>query len=600
MMVQRRLVGLVREAPLPVTVTVACALGSMLAAVLQWFFTAQALSRVLSGADSSALVWPLVGVAAAVACRGLLMWGRDLAGNWTGRVVKRRLRAALIDKLLRLGPAYTSGRRTGDMIASVGDGVEALRAYVGFYLPQAFVSLAGPLVLVVALTLVDPVIGLLVLACLVALPFARRAWGGLLGRRGRAHWEAYEEFAASMMDAITGLATLRSVGAVDEYGERLSRGAAKLYRATRRDLAASLGVVGVTALLVGTGTLISVGVGAFRVASGALDPMLLLFVLFLAAECFRPQQELQNYWHEGFHGLAASHGIFALLDAPELLTEPARPRPRPTGAVSLTLHEVSYRYPTTDGTDGTDSAKDADGAWALDRVSIDVPAGTTLAVVGPSGAGKSTLVALLQRFLDPDQGAVLVGGVDLRELSLVDARSLAALVSQDVHLFAGTVADNLRLARPDADHDDLEEACRRARIHHVIESWPDGYQTVLGERGLTISGGERQRLAIARALLADAPLLLLDEATSSVDGANEQAMHAAIAEASRGRTTVVVAHRMSTVLDADRVVVLDSGRIVESGEPGLLLAQRHGRFAELVAAGTGAHDLSPRAEETPR
>lgn len=582
-MVQRRLVGLVREAPLQVALTVGCALGAMAAAVTQWFLTAAVVADVLAGARLGEVAYGVAGVAAAVVCRALLLWLRDLCGTWTGQVVKRRLRDRLVVALLRLGPAYTSHRRTGEVVASLGDGVEALRAYVGFYLPQALVALAGPAVLAVALLALDPYVGAVVVVCLLALPFSRRLWAGVLGRRGRAHWEAYEEYAASLLDAIVGMATLRTLGATHRYEQRLRRDAARLYRATRSDLAASLAPVGLTAVLVGTGTVVSVVVGAFRVADGALEPVQLLLVLFLAGECFRPQQELQNYWHEGFYGLAASHGIFSLLDEPQPLDEPARPRPRPPGPLDLEVRDLRYRYP-------------GGGAPALDGVSLRVPAGATVAVVGSSGAGKSTLVSLLQRFLDPDEGAVLVGGVDLRDLALAEARSTASLVSQEVHLFAGTVADNLRVASPHASEADLVDACRRARIHDTVVSWPQGYDTVLGERGATISGGERQRLAVARALLVDAPVLLLDEATSSVDGANEQALHAALTEAGRGRTTLVVAHRMSTVLGADEVVVLERGRVVQQGPPDRLLADPGGRFARLVAVGSrgaGADEEEP-------
>lgn len=578
MMVQRRLVGLVREAPLPVAVTVLCALGAMAAAVAQWFLTARVVVRVLEGEQAGEVATTVAAVAGAVVTRALLLWARDLAGTWTGQVVKRRLRARLVDRVLELGPAYATHRRTGDVVASLADGVDALRAYVGFYLPQAFVALAGPAVLVIGLVILDPVVGGVVAACLVLLPFVRRLWGSVLGRRGRAHWEAYEAFAASMLDALAGMATLRTLGAAGAYEERLSDDAARLYRATRSDLAASLAPVGLTAVLVGTGTVVSVAVGAVRVAEGALDPVSLLVVLFLAGECFRPQQELQNYWHEGFYGLAASHGIFALLDTPAPLAEPDDPRPRPAAPLTIELRAVTYRYPSAT----------AGSAPALDAVSLVVPAGSRVAVVGPSGAGKSTLVSLLQRFVDPDEGAVLVGGVDLRELRLGDARSCAALVSQDVHLFVGTVAENLRLARPDATDEELVDACRRARIHDAVTAWPEGYDTILGERGATASGGERQRLAIARALLADAPLLLLDEATSSVDGENEEALRAALDEAGRGRTTLVVAHRMATVMGADEIVVLDHGRIVERGAPSDLLRLDQGRFAQLVAVGQGA------------
>jgi ABC-type multidrug transport system fused ATPase/permease subunit len=207
--------------------------------------------------------------------------------------------------------------------------------------------------------------------------------------------------------------------------------------------------------------------------------------------------------------------------------------------------------------------------------------------VGRSGAGKTTVVSLLLRFFDPQGGRVLVGGVDVRDLSLDALRSMVAVVSQDTYLFHGTVRHNLQLGRPEADDAALEAAARAANAHDFIAALPLGYDTVVGERGMRLSGGERQRIAIARALLRDAPILVLDEATSSIDAANESEIHAALDRLTAGRTTLVIAHRLSTVRGADRIVLLDAGRAVEDGAHDALLAAR-GPYAQLVAAQEGA------------
>ncbi|MEU9371834.1 ATP-binding cassette domain-containing protein [Streptomyces avermitilis] len=222
------------------------------------------------------------------------------------------------------------------------------------------------------------------------------------------------------------------------------------------------------------------------------------------------------------------------------------------------------------------------GRPALDDVSLTLVAGATTAVVGPSGSGKSTLARLLLRFADPDAGTITVDGVDLRELRLADWHSRVAVVSQDVFLFHGTVRDNIAFGRADAGPTDIENAARAAHAHDFITALPDGYDTVIGERGLRLSGGQRQRLAIARALLADAPLLILDETTSSVDIAAEQALTEALERLRAGRTVLVIVHRLSTVADADHLVVLTDGRVVEAAEPRQLLA-RNGAYAHLVA-----------------
>ena len=224
-----------------------------------------------------------------------------------------------------------------------------------------------------------------------------------------------------------------------------------------------------------------------------------------------------------------------------------------------------------------------DSAPALDGLSFSLDAGRNLGLVGQSGAGKSTAAALLMRFFDPQQGRVEIGGVDIRDYPLDTLRGLIAVVSQDTYLFHGTIEDNLRIGKPGADLDELEAAARAANAHEFIEALPQGYQTVVGERGAKLSGGERQRIAIARALLKDAPILILDEATSSLDGVNESAIRDALNRLAQGRATITIAHRFSSVVNADRIVVLDEGRAVEAGRHQDLM-ERRGVYAGLVLA----------------
>ncbi|HEX2313258.1 MAG TPA: ABC transporter ATP-binding protein [Thermomonospora sp.] len=571
MLVRRRLFGLVRTTPVPVAVTVLLALGATACAVGQGFGLAEVVRRAFDGRPAGELAGPIALVAGLLALRSALLWGRDLAGMWTAAVVKRRLRARLAGRLLELGPGYTVTRPSGSIQATVADGVEALQAYVGYYLPQVLVSLAGPLVIVGALFALDPVVGTVVGVCVVLVPLSRPLWSRLLGRRGRRHWAAYERFAARVLDALQGMTTLKTLGASERFGHRLRDDAIDLYRATMGDLAASTGVYSLTAFVMTAGTALSVAVASVRMADGHLDAAALLVVLFLSAECFRPLLELQNYWHEGFHGLAASHGIFELLDAEPLVTVPVTPVPLPrTAQPRIRFENVTFRYL------GSDHA-------AVREVDLTVEPGRTLAVVGRSGSGKSTLVALLQRFFDPDEGRVLVDDIDLRDADPADVRALVSVVAQDTYLFHGTVAENLRIAAPHAGIDRLREAAARARVLDVIEALPGGFDAVVGERGATLSGGERQRLAIARALLKDAPILVLDEATASVDGRTEAALQQAVEEVREGRTTIVIAHRLSTVATADAVAVLERGRLVEHGPPEVL-AGAGGAWARLVGA----------------
>lgn len=577
MLLQRRLTALVREAPGPVALTVLLALAASAASVGQWLCTAIAIRRVIEGGEFAGITTQLIGIGVLVTLRSGLVFLRDLAATRTAEVVKLRMRDRLYAKLTDVGPGYSVTRQTGDLQATTADGVEALTAYVGFYLPQAGVAILTPLLLVGVMVAIDVWVGAITGLCVVVVVVARPLWRKLLGDRARAHWDAYARFAARIHDAMAGMSTLKMLGASERHGEALAADAGDLYRATVRNLMAGMGVYSVITLVMGLGTAVATAVGAFRFAGGHIDLAGLLLVLFLSAECFRPLLELQNYWHEGFTGIAASNGIFALLDAEELVHEPADPTPVPTfqgRSPAVSFDDVRFAYPGTDRP-------------ALDGVSLHVDGGRTLAVVGRSGAGKSTLVALLLRFFDPQSGALRVDGIDVRDLSLADARGLVSVVSQDTYLFGATVADNLRLAKPSASDDELVQAAQRAGAHEFIVTMRDGYDTVLGERGATLSGGERQRVAIARALLRDAPVLVLDEATSSVDARVEAAVQVALAELSAGRTTIVIAHRLSTVASADVVAVLDEGRVVESGPPAELLA-RGGEWARHVAAHAAA------------
>lgn len=303
---------------------------------------------------------------------------------------------------------------------------------------------------------------------------------------------------------------------------------------------------------------------------GLISTSDLLVVLLLTRECFRPLTQLQDAFHSAAPARSAAATIAALLDrAPTVVDPPAAISLSPDPP-ALTFEGVRFAYPDR-------------SSVALGGIDLHIDPGEHVAVVGRSGAGKTTLVWLLLRFHDPDVGRILMAGHDLRHLALTDLRQHIALVSQDTYLFNGTVRDNIALALPDPDDAVLWEALGAAQAAFVTDL-ADGLDTVVGERGTKLSGGERQRLAIARALLIDAPVLVMDEATSSLDAANEVGLTDALRRLSAGRTTLTIAHRLSTVRHADRIVVLDAGQVVEAG-PWTDLVDGGGPFARLAAAG---------------
>lgn len=570
MLLRRRLLDLIRDAPWRVGAVVTLGLAAMGCCVAQGVLAARAVAAILAGGSWRSIVPLLLWTAALIAVRAAILWLREVTSMATAGAIKERLRGRLYSHLLELGPGYLERTRTGFVQSTLVDGVEALEGYVGFYVPQAVVAVVGPTLLLAWLFTLDPVVGALVAVCVLVVPLAPRFWDRLLGERGAAEWQAQRELSAQFLDGLQGMTTLKTFNAARRRGESLHRQAVALYRATMAQLSVAMIRNGIVGLASGAGTALAVGVGALRAARGEIAISDLLLLLFLTGECFRPLVELDRYWHQGYSGLTAAGQIFELLDARPKVADPAGAAPlavarRPT----LAFEEVTFAY--------------GPGRRALAGVSFRVEAGETVAVVGRSGAGKTTLLSLLLRFFDPQEGRILLDGLDLREIRLEELRRAIAVVSQDTYLFHGTLADNLRLARPEASREELEAVARAANIHDLIESLPLGYDTPVGERGLRLSGGERQRIAIARALLKDAPILLLDEATSSVDGANEAAIQEALDRLTADRTTLVVAHRLSTVQGADRIVVLDEGGAAEIGSHAELL-RRRGAYARLVEA----------------
>jgi ATP-binding cassette subfamily C protein CydCD len=535
---------------------VGVALGIARLALLGWL-----LARVLGGAGLPALGLPLAATAAVILARSLVEYARTMLAHHTAFLVQARLRTRLYEHLARLGPAYLTHERTGPVATSLVEGVQQLEVYFGQYLPQLVVAAATPVLIFAFVAFVDlPVAAVLVGGALLTL-VAPALWH----RRDRAaSWarnRAYAAFGAELLDALQGLATLKAFGQSRERARLLARKADDLFRGTMWLLGANTMGRGITDAGMALGAAAALALGAWRVQSGAMDLAALLVILMLGVEVFRPLRELRMLLHAGMLGTAAARGILDILAAGPAVADQASAADDPGLAPTVTFEAVAFAYP-------------GGRRRAHDGVSFHVGAGERVALVGPSGSGKSTVVRLLLRFWDPDGGCVRVGGRDVRTLPLAALRRRVAVVSQDTYLFHGTVEDNLRMGRPDATPAELEAAARLAHAHEFIAALPEGYRTVVGERGVRLSGGQRQRIAIARALLRDAPILVLDEALSSVDAESEALIQEALDRLMEGRTTLIAAHRLSSVIGADRIVVLDGGRVAETGTHAALLARR--------------------------
>ena len=518
-------------------------------ALLGWL-----LARVFAGDTFSELMVPFALVAAVMVLRGWLEHTRAMVAHRTAAMVQLELRKRLYARVAALGPSYFGLERTGAVMISMIDGVEQLETYFGEYLPQLLVSFITPIVVLVLLSFLDfPVSALMFAFAMFTLfgPAVFQRWDAKSSMRRS---KAYRGFAAEFLDSVQGLATLKAFGRSTERGRMLAERAHEVFRSTMWVLATNSLTRGLTDTGIAVGSAAVLAFGAWRVTQGQMSLDVLLVVLMMGIEVFRPQRDLRALLHNGMMGRAAADDIFTVLNAHPKVEPPAAPVELDGPlAPMVEFDDVSFAYPG--------------GRRAAHRkLSFRVEPGERVGFVGESGVGKSTIVRLLLRFYDPDEGAVRVGGHDLRTLRPDDVYRSVAVVNQDTYLFHGTVEENLRFGGPDATGEEIEAAARAANAHEFISRLPQGYDSVIGERGIRLSGGQRQRIAIARALLRDAPILILDEALSAVDAENEAVIQSALDRLMQGRTTLIFAHRLSSVIGADRILVLDHGSIVETGD----------------------------------
>ena len=521
------------------------------------------------GAEFSSIMWPLAGMIALILVRSGLQYLQEVISHHTANVVKVALRERLYQHCLALGPGYFDQSRTGDVLMSLAEGVERLEAFFGRYLPQMIVAALAPVLIFAFMAIIDFRTGLVFLAfalLTLVLPNIFHRWTRTSSMARR---DAYGALGADFLDAVQGLPTLKAFGQSKARGLLLADRARALFRTTMGVLAANSATSALTILGIASGAAVALAWGAVRVSDGELELRSLLIVLMLGVEIFRPLRELVQLYHDGMIAMSSAEGIFDIMDAPVDVADAAT-SPSPLQlAPEVTFEGVNYAY-------------SGGRRPALHDLSFTLNAGETLGLVGPSGAGKSTIVWSILRFFDPQSGRVLLGGTDIREISLSQLRDQVAVVTQDTYLFHGTVAENLRFGGPNATQEQLEVAAKTANAHDFISHLPQGYDTIVGERAVRLSGGQKQRIAIARAVLKDAPILILDEALSNVDAENEAVIQVALDHLMEGRTTLIIAHRLSSVVKADRIIVLEDGRLVESGNHGELVAAG-GVYAELMA-----------------
>ncbi len=501
--------------------------------------------------------------------RAALSWGNDVVTNLAATRAKTRLRDRLLAHLHTLGPAYTRGERSGELANTLVEGAEALDAYFGQLLPQVFATACIPAIVFIVVLIDDPISSVILLVTAPLLPFLLYLVGKLSSAVTRQQWSQMSLLSAHFLDVMQGLTTLKLFGRSEAQGETIQRMSERFRVVTMRVLRVAFQ----SSLVMELGATLSVAMVAVevgvRLLYGGIPFDRAFLALLLAPEFYQPLRALGTQFHASMSSTAAAERMFDILDQPV----PSFP----TGALpdlqrSLRFQHVSYAYRD----EGTTRP-------ALRDVTLTIERGQKLALVGPSGAGKSTLAQLALRFIEPDAGTLLADDVPFENFSAQSWRKLVAWVPQRPYLFNASVADNIRLGRPDASMNDVIQAAQQAHLHDFIQTLPGGYDTIIGERGARLSGGQAQRLSLARAFLKDAPLLILDEATSNLDSESEEHVVTAMRQLMKGRMTLVIAHRLSTVFDADQIVVLNEGRIEAIGTHWQLLVHSP-LYQELVAA----------------
>ncbi|MET8515385.1 MULTISPECIES: thiol reductant ABC exporter subunit CydD [unclassified Streptomyces] len=489
---------------------------------------------------------PLILLVAVALGRGLVSWLTELAAYRASAAVKSELRGRLLDRAAALGPDWLSGQRTGSLVALATRGVDALDDYFARYLPQLGLAVVVPVAVLARIVTEDWVSAAIIVVTLPLIPLFMILIGWATQSRMDRQWQLLSRLSGHFLDVVAGLPTLKVFGRAKAQAESIRTITSQYRRATLRTLRiAFLSSFALELLATLSVALVAVTIG-MRLVHGELDLYTGLVVLILAPEAYLPIRQVGAQYHAAAEGLSAAEEIFAILETEPRAGGTADVPP----SLRLELEGVTVRH-------------EGRAEPSLDGASLVVDEGETVALVGPSGVGKSTLLNVVLGFAAPDEGRIRVGGVDLATLTPERWRERIAWVPQRPQLFAGTIAENVRLARPDADDSAVTAALRDAGAYDFVAELPDGAQTLLGEDGAGLSAGQRQRLALARAFLADRPLLLLDEPTASLDGETEARIVEAVRRLAAGRTVLLVVHRPALLSIADRVVVLEPGAAPE-------------------------------------
>ncbi len=572
---RRRLAVLWRILPLlrPHRARFAIALLALLAAsgislVYPWA-ARHAVDVGMGAADTSDLDLIVLGIGVLFVVNAALVWLRHYSLSWIGERVVADLRGMVFDRILTLPQAWFHERRSGELVGRLASDVTIVQGVVSTELSIALRNGAQMVGALVMLFVIDVRLTLLMLTIVPVTVLTTIYFGRRIRKMARDVQDELAKVSGQVQESIGAIATVQSFVREGHEARRYRSGVEYAFGRTRRMIVWRSWFHASTMTAGYIGIALVVWLGGRALIQGELSPgdltSFFLYTFIVAGAL----SDLGTLWGSLQRAAGATDRLFQVIDTVPDIRDPAQPIPLPPGKGAIRFEHVSFAY----------ASRRAQPV--LTEVDLTVEPGEVVALVGPSGAGKSTILSLLFRFYDVDQGRVLFEGIDVRDLALADLRRALAMVAQEPVLFSGTIRENIAYGRDGVTEAEIVQAARDAFAHDFITGFPDGYDTMIGERGTKLSGGQKQRIALARAIVANPRVLILDEATSNLDAESEAAVQAALERLMAGRTTLIVAHRLSTVRDADRIVVVDGARIVEQGRHDELMARR-GTYHRLV------------------
>ncbi len=567
MNIDPRLIAFVKRVKLPFLLTLVFAIIAAVAVVAQAYYLSTIIdSSFLKHKTLYQLLNPLFIFILILLARFLAQWFSDHFASQLSAKIRYQLRNQLSFHLQKLSPVMLAIEKRGELSNTLQQGVDALDAYFRSYLPQLFKAATIPLLILIFVFPLDLLSGIVFLFTAPVIPVFMMLIGQLAKKATQKQWRTLSHLSAYLLDMIEGLSTLKILNRSQFQITRIK----KLSEQFRQSTMAVLRIAFLSALVLEMAATISTAVVAVEIGLRLLYAKLpfseALFILILAPEYYQPMRQLGASFHAGMEGVEAAQRIFEIFKLPTHLPVSATHSSKLNTFSTIRFEQVSFQYPNS-------------LHEALHDVQLTFEQGKKYVIIGPSGAGKSTIFNLLLKFIAPTQGRIVIDGKDLQQIATNDWYQHISWIAQKPYLFHDTIEANLKLVKPQATKNEIQQAVRKAQLHTVIEQLPDGYQTIIGEHGTQLSAGQAQRLALARVFLKDAPLILLDEPTANLDPDLDREISQIIQQLPAHKTQIIIAHRFTTLKKADQIIALSKGEIVEIGtfhqlqQPGHYLQQ---------------------------